>query len=217
MDNHRNDLTAEEIRGLVGDGPTMLEVGCHDGTHTRKFLKAMPNIRLFCWEPDPRPLRRFYEKIGYDRRVTIYPDALGNVDGLSPFYASTGKVGRHGDYDCSGSPCKPTGHLDEHPSVKFKPSEPLPFMRLDTWGLDNTLSGPIDFAWVDCQGSQRGFIAGGRLTLAITRYLYIEVHHNPMYEGEPTQDELIALLPGFEPLATYARDNILFKNRHDLT
>ena len=154
--------------------------------------------------------------IGDDPRVTLYHSGVGDIDGLKPFNASTGKAGHMDDWDHSGSYHKPTGHLEQSPEIKFKPPEPMPCIRLDTWRNINPSTRGIDFAWVDIQGSQRDFIEGGRLTLAITKYLYIECHHTPLYEDEPTQDELMCLLPGFEPLGIYGLDNILLKNRHNL-
>jgi len=212
-------MTAEEIRDLVGEAPVMLEIGSHEGSDTAKFLAAMPGIRLYCFEPDLRPLRRAMQLIDGDLRVEFYGRAVADVDGNKPFYASTGKAGSRDDWDYSGSLQKPTGHLTRSPEIKFKEPVLVPCVRLDTWrrqkrrrlGLDT-----IDFIWADIQGGQRDFIAGGRLTLAVTRYLYIECHPTPLYDGEPTRDELIALLPGFEPLGVYGNENILFKNRHDL-
>ncbi len=221
MKEYPRDMQADEIRALVGESPIMLEVGSHEGSHTVQFLKAMPGIRLYCFEPDPRPIARFKQTIGDDPRVTLYEQAVADVDGLKPFYASTGKAGDRDDWDFSGSLHKPTGHLARSPEIKFKEPVNVTCVRLDTWHRIIFCSmcaqiEQIDFAWCDIQGAQRNFIAGARLTLAITRYLYIEAHSEPLYDGEPTHDELIALLPGFEPLGVYGGDNILFHNRHDL-
>ncbi len=216
MRSHPTELTAEEIRGLVGEAPAMLEIGSHEGTDTAKFLAAMPGARLYCFEPDPRPRDRFERTIGDDARVTLYDTAVADMDGYKPFYASTGKAGHMDDWDFSGSLRPPTRHLKQSPDIRFKPPQNVRCVRLDTWHRLNPTIGRIDFQWVDCQGAQRDIITGGKLTLAVTRYVYIEAHHKPLYEGEPTQAELVDLLPGFEPLAVYALDNILFRNRHDL-
>jgi len=44
-----HDLSDEEIRGIAGDSPVMLEIGSHEGADTVKFLAAMPGIRLYCF------------------------------------------------------------------------------------------------------------------------------------------------------------------------
>ncbi len=211
---HPRGLTAEEIRGLVGESPLMLEIGSHEGADTAKFLAAMPGIELYCFEPDQRPIARFKKRIGDDSRVTLYELAISDCDGSHRFFPSTGKAGHMDDWDYSGSLNRPTGHRERSPEIDFKEQIEVPTNRLDSWlhvtEIGNRL---IDFAWVDPQGSQRKVIAGGQETLARLRYLYIECHHPfPLYEDEPSREELIALLPDFEPLGIYAQDNILFRN-----
>ncbi len=216
MRNYPRGLTAEEIRDLVGEAPAMLEIGSHEGTDTVKFLATMPGARLYCFEPDPRPRERFRHLIAENPRVTLYDQAVADIDGLKPFHQSTGKAGHMADWDFSGSLHEPTGHLKQSPEIGFKPPVDVRCCRLDTWHTCNPHIRKVDFAWVDIQGAQVDFIEGAKLTLAATRYLYIEAHHKPLYDGEPTHEELIAILPGFAPLAVYARDNILFKNRHEI-
>jgi FkbM family methyltransferase len=190
----------------------MLEIGAHEGSDTAKFLAAMPGIRLHCFEPELRAFVRLRGAVGDDPRVSLFPVAVADDDGLLPFYASTGKAGSREDWDLSGSLHRPTAHLTRTPEITFKPAALVPSVRLDTW-LDWHSETAIDFAWVDIQGAQRDFIAGARRALAAMRYLYIECHSTPLYEWEPTHDELIGLLPGFEPLGVYGGENILFRNR----
>lgn len=218
---HAAKIPAEEIARLVGrPDPLVLEIGCHDGSDTVAMLAAMPDGTFHCFEPDVRPRNRFWKRLGGNRQVTLYHCAITDTDESQPFYASTGKVNECRDWDYSGSLRVPTVHLTRSPEVDFRPPEPVECRRLDSWlhELAEWEEGirVIDFAWIDVQGGQRGLIAGGRLALALTRWLYIEVHQEPLYDGEPTQDELVALLPGFEPVALYEQENILFRNRHCL-
>ncbi len=215
-------MMADDIQKLVGHSPTMLEIGSHEGSDTVKFLEAMPGIRLFCFEPDPRPYARFKKLIGDDHRVNLYGFAIADHDGAHNFYASTGKAGRREDWDFSGSLCKPTGHLTRSPEIKFKEPVPTPCMRLDSWYEDwgITLAGlTIDFIWADVQGSQRLLIAGGRRVLNLTRYLYIESHDPVAYAGEPTQEELIEEIQAIAPLrpvSIWGKENILFERNNDV-
>lgn len=220
MKDYPRGLTAEEIRDLVGPAPRMLEIGSHEGSDTAKFLAAMPGIRLTCFDPELRATTRFKQLIGNDPRVHLIEQAVAHVDGEDSFNPSTGKAGDREDWDFSGSLNRPTAHLTRSPEITFKPPVRVRCIRLDTrykeeCYLNDGWPRPVDFIWCDPQGAQRKVIAGGRFVLAITRYLYIECHHpTPLYEDEPPREELIALLPGFEPVAFYDRDNILFKNRH---
>ena len=48
------------------------------------------------------------------------------------------------------------------------------------------------------QGAEGDMIAGGQATLARTRYLYTEYSNEEIYEGEPTLETLLAMLPNFQ-------------------
>ena len=213
-------LTATQIRDLVGDSPLILEIGCCECDDTAKFVEAMPKARIHCFEPDARPLAAIPEDILSNGNVLIHKLAISDKDELQDWHASTGKAGSYDDYYLSGSLSWPTGHLEQSPEIKFKGPVPIECMRLDTWYDNHQGSGPalrpVDFIWADVQGTQARLIVGGRLTLALTRWLYIECHPTPLYEEEPTQAELIDMLPGFEPMGLYEGYNILFRNRHIL-
>lgn len=214
MQNISREIEPDEIRELVGDAPVFIECGSHEGSHTVKFLAAMPEIRLHCFEPDKRPIARFKKAIGDDPRVSLYEVAVADINGYKSFYASTGKAGDREDWDFSGSLQRPTRHLTRSPEIKFKPPVKIPCIRLDTWLAGHPEIKCIDFAWIDIQGGQRSFIAGAQTALLLTRWLYIEAHHEPLYAGETTHDELIALLSNFKLQCVYARDNLLLKNRY---
>lgn len=216
MNRFPKGITAFQIRGLVGYGPNLVEIGCHDGSDTVKFLEEMPFAQIWCFDPERRATDRFEEKFSQDPRVTLYHCAIADVDGEHQFYASTGKAGRMEDWDYSGSLCEPTGHYTRSPEIKFKNPILVPCMRLDTWYQNEKRLKSLDFIWADVQGSQRLLIAGGKQTLCHTKWLYIESHDPPAYAGEPTQEELIVeLAEWFEPVDFYA-ENILFKNRKEL-
>lgn len=208
------EIEPDEIRQLVGtDAPILVECGAHEGSHTVKFLAAMPGIRLYCFEPDKRPIARFKQAIGDDPRVELHEVAVTDFDGCKPFYASTGKAGDREDWDFSGSLQRPTGHLTRSPEIAFKEPVAVPCIRLDSWLRHRPHIERIDYLHADIQGEQRNFIAGAQVALAMTRWIYIEVHHKPLYAGEPTHDELTALLPNFELQCVYARDNLLFRRK----
>src|SRR5438876_436268 len=58
-------LTHAEIATLLAkSNPTILEIGCNDGGDTLAFLRLMPQAKLYCFEPDPRAIRRFKTNLG---------------------------------------------------------------------------------------------------------------------------------------------------------
>lgn len=202
-------LTIEEIVTMVGrPDPVILDIGCNDGEHTQMFLDAFPDARVFCFEPDPRARLRFLTRVNSARAV-LFGAAVGAQDGKARFYQSGGSPdGQMRDWDLSGSIRKPKNHLSLHPWCTFDHETDVPLVRLDTWMADSGLDS-VDFIWADVQGAEGDLIAGGAETLARTRYFYTEYNDHEMYEGQPTLDQLRAMLSGFELLRVYA-DDVLF-------
>lgn len=223
------ELTAKDILRLVGPAPLMLEVGCNDGADTQHFLDAMPGIRLFCFEPDPRAIARFKTKV-HDARVALIEAAVSDVDGTATFHGSSGRVPAAQrtpdalpccfleEWDLSGSLLRPTGHLARSEWVTFPQDRnyQVSTIRLDSWLAAHPEIKGIDFMWVDAQGGEAAIFRGGQETLRHTRYCYFEFYNTPLYEGQPPLRELRKLLPGGEgqwDLLGIHGENALCKNR----
>lgn len=209
-------LPDEVLRGLVGrPDPTILDVGCNDGTHTKWFLDLFPKAKVHAFEPDPRPRERF-RRLVKDRRARLWDVALGATDGEAEFHTSTGdftprtKPGS-GDWDQSGSLRKPLKHLDMFPGVRFERTIRVRTMRLDTFAHAQDL-GPVDLIWADVQGAEADLIRGGAEVLARTRLLYTEYNEVEMYEGQLDLRRLLELLPDFEAIVRWPTD-VLLRNR----
>jgi hypothetical protein len=70
----------------------------------------------------------------------------------------------------------------------------------------------VDFVWADIQGAERELILGGRHALVRTRYLYTEYSDHELYEGQPSLNEILALLPEFRLIELWP-NNVLLGNR----
>lgn len=195
------------------DDPVVLEVGCNDGMHTRMFLDEFPSIRLFCFEPDPRPIIRFNRAI-HDPRVTLYPIALGDTTGQATFYQSSGtrSTAWLDDWDMSGSLLPASGHIKRTPWVNFTKRIMVDVQTLDYWVNQHPEIDTIDFLWTDLQGGEGKFVRGGLDTLTNkVRYFYHEFYKQEMYAGAPTREEVAAMLPDFTCVALFDCD-VLLKN-----
>lgn len=224
------DLRASEIQRFINrDNPIILEIGCNDGIDTLEFLKAIPNARVYCFEPDPRAIKRFHKTVD-DKRVSLDEVAISNVDGQAVFYGSSGRPperSRHpgalaccflDEWDLSGSLCRPTGHLDFSPWTTFPKDRQyqVETLRLDTWLNEHPEIYRIDFIWCDVQGAEALVIKGGSRLLALTEYFYTEFYDKPLYEGQLSLEKLQERLPSFEVEGIYG-DNVIFKNKGELT
>ncbi len=225
-----SEMTAEGTRDLVGDSPTILEIGCNDGTDTNRFLKAMPGATIYCFEPDPRAIARFRETVS-DDRVTLIKAAVADFDGPATFHGSSGRPPesrrsinhycRLDEWDLSGSLCKPTGHLNYSDWVTFPKDREyqVQVLRLDTWLACTPQVEHVDFIWCDVQGAEGLVIQGAQGVLDITDYFYTEFRRlYELYDGQPSLIDLRKMLLGFEFLKSCGGDkkvegNVLFKNQ----
>ena len=205
------------LHATVGAGArTVLEVGAHHGMHTELFLSAFPQAHIHAFEPDPRAAERFRANVT-DRRATLHEMAIGAANGRAEFHVSGGmppgatkeiEARYRKGWDQSGSLRAPKAHLERHPWCRFVRTISVEVRTLDTWSRKHA-PGPIDFIWADVQGAEGDLVRGGAETLARTRWFYCEYSNDELYEGEPTLDALLDLLPGFEVERLYASDVLL--------
>jgi 2-O-methyltransferase len=208
------------LRQLLGtDAPLILEIGANDGAHTNRFVTDFPDCTVYAFEPDPRAAAKFRAR-GHHPRIHLFEIAIGAQDGEAEFHVSSGlpdAMPAHirKDYplgwDQSGSLRAPKTHQTVWPWVKFETVIKVPVRRLDTWAKQNGITA-VDLIWADMQGAEGDLIAGGRETLARTRFLYTEYSNDEWYEGQPSLPHLAQLLPDFSILRRYPMD-VLFGNK----
>lgn len=211
-----SSITKEFICQLVSrPDPTILEIGCNDGSNTLWFLEIFDSPKIFCFEPDPRAASRFKRKIGNRPEVGFYECAISNKDGKETFYMSSGQENEMmpEGWDYSGSIRKPKNHLKIHPWCKFEKKIIVKTKRLDTWCKEKGIDR-IDFIWMDVQGAEIDVIRGGRNALRNTRYLYTEYNNKELYEGQLSLKQLLKKLAEFEVVVRYP-DDILLRNKND--
>lgn len=222
VEQYPGKLTPFDISTYLGrrDPDVLLEIGCNDGTDTVSFIRNFPRCHVVAFEPDPRAIRKFKERV--HGPCELVPVALSDELGTTTLFASAGEVGFHDlEWDKSSSICQPTRHLVRSPEITFpddkahRPS--VVMLTLDVWWSAWIADHPeypiIDFIWCDPQGAQAKIIRGGQKALSKTRWLYIEYYETALYEGEPNLMEMQAMLPDWELVATFEGENALFRNK----
>jgi FkbM family methyltransferase len=208
---YEDPIEKSKIRELVGDSPVILEIGCHSGADSREFLQHIPEASLYCFEADPRPIAAFkMQSLYFDPRCKFFEFAISDEDGEAEWFMSG--PGRGRDWDFSSSLCRPTGHLERWPDIKFDRRIIVKTQKLDTWLDDHPEIDVIDFIWADVQGSERMLIKGAQEALRRTRFLYTEYYEKPMYEGQPSLDEILFLLKTYKCVGVW-EDNALLENQ----
>lgn len=185
-------IAIPELKLLVGKlDPLILEIGANVGQTTEAFLQEMPDARIFCFEPDPRAISGFKDRIK-SPNVTLLEYAVGNDNGVVTFHQSDGE-GRAKDWNQSGSIRSPKLHLETWPWVKFETKIEVPIVRLDDWADDNQIEA-VDLIWADVQGAESDLILGGERIIRNTRFLYTEYGAKEWYEGQASLDEICDVL-----------------------
>ncbi len=205
-------LKHKSISRLLGKAdPTILEIGCNDGTDTLRFLDNFPDASVYCFEPDPRAAERWRSQVK-SPRATLFEIAIGAQDGVVEFHQSDSysRGGEDVPWDYSGSIHKPKAVCDAHPSLKFKGTVTVPLRSLDNWAAEHGIAD-VDFIWADVQGAEGDLVEGGPSTLAHTRYFYTEYDDGEFYETQWSLDRIAAALPNHHLMRKWAAD-ALFVN-----
>jgi FkbM family methyltransferase len=203
--HHGRALTKSEIHTLVSrDDPLILEIGCNDGTDTLEFLGEFPDLRIHCFECDPRPIGAFRSRIR-DSRCALHEIALSDRAGVATLHMSGGT--REGvtvrDWDQSSSLLEPTGHRFAYSWITFERDCEVETARLDDWASRVIPDEVVDFVWMDVQGAEHLVIAGGASTFARTRFCYFEYSDSELYRGQRDLSALLTALGPFRLLGTY--------------
>lgn len=193
LNMHIDDVFRYLIPILGAEGQRVIvEIGAHDGRTSdllRLLCRERPRYKAF--EPDSRNFRTM-RAAGLDP-ISV---AIASEKREARWFASKGETpgvkGRvHTD---SSSLMQPTKHLQDHPWCEFEETivlcQPLDYAL---YGIESNDAGHyhhIDLIWADVQGAQLEVIRGGKHALRATDYLFIEVHPEPLYAGEPTFEEL---------------------------
>lgn len=224
---------------LQKENPIILEVGAHLGEDTKRFLYEFKNLKIYCFEPDPRCIKKFKENIN-DNRCILIESAVSNKDGETTLYMSGGippaRIPRilrviglsrlclyyyrlqQKDWDASSSIKKCVSRSERYPWLTFNKKIEVKTIKLDTWARENNVEF-IDFLWVDVQGAERELIEGAVDAFKIINYFYTEYGETSPYPGALTKEETIKILEGynFELIEKYSSTepvgNLLFKNK----
>jgi FkbM family methyltransferase len=213
-----SEITKELIRECVAKlDPTILEIGCNDGSQTLWFLEIFENPKVYCFEPDPRAIARFKTKVGQRSNVNLFEIALSDHNGNITFYQSGGQRDEESakampeGWDLSGSIRQPRDHLKVHPWVTFDQSITVKTATLDGWCNEHGVEA-IDFILMDVQGAEIDVSRGGMNTLTKTRFIYTEYSNTELYKGQYTLKQLLKHLKNFKVLIRYPKD-VLLRNK----
>ena len=205
MLNYSDDpISMSELRTLLPDRPTIVELGAADGKGSLDFLQAFPGVRLFAFEPDPRNIEKHRLAV-QDDRCRLFPLAAWSTDGVMPLHQSDGVSPRTGgDWSRGSSLLTPKDHTTVFPWSSFPTQVDVETIRLDRWAAETIPGEPVDLLWADIQGAEAEMLKGATDLLTRTRYLLLEITPRAqLYRGQPTLPRLRSLLPNWKPEGAY--------------
>jgi FkbM family methyltransferase len=197
---------------------TLYVIGAHgfdEKSIIDRIFPALEQIVLF--EPLPE-LRAVLEGIaGLDSRVTVYPYAMSDENGMCEFRV-TNNSGQ-------SSSLLPLGtHQTIFPEVRVSQSFDVQTFRVDRFVEKFKVALP-DVLIIDVQGAEYKVLSAlGESVLGSVRLIYTEASTEAVYEGSRSLAEVEALLAprfiqiGFSPLtsATPTHGNAVFVRAEDL-
>ncbi|KPF66576.1 hypothetical protein IP69_14825 [Bosea sp. AAP35] len=164
---------------------TVIDIGANDGAFLeflQRFFKAEKSIAF-----EPIPAAREALAARKIPGVTLYPQALSNVTGMTTF-----EINAYGP----ASSMLPLGDISrkEFPQTsQIAERIDVPLARLDD--LIDPLTVPKGiFLKMDVQGVEDKVIAGGRNVIGSADYVMVEMSFKPMYEGQALFEEVHAPL-----------------------
>lgn len=161
---------------------TVLDIGANTGQFAEEAFRAFPGVTIYSFEP----ISECYEQLVQmsQRQPTLHPIelALSDRDGEAEFWLS------HYRGSSSFQKVLPM-HLDVWPFTEIEDNVTMRVARLDSMASELDLTPPV-FAKLDVQGHELSVINGGRETLSKCQRIMVECNFAPLYEGQPTFDQL---------------------------
>jgi FkbM family methyltransferase len=164
-------------------GPkTVLDIGGSHGQFAREAFRYFPEAPIYSFEPIPEcyeELLALREQIPNLQPMNV---ALSDHDGEQELWLS-------GFRDSSSLQQMLPAHVEAWPHTAVEARITVQLARLDSIAPTLTLKQPI-FAKMDVQGHELAVIKGGRETLSRCQRVMLECDFAPLYQGQPTFDEI---------------------------
>ncbi len=159
------------IERMIDSGDVILEAGGFDGTDTIGLAKMVPQGKVISFEPNPPRYKELASKTKDLSNVTSYPFALGEKNGMIPFYVCYGEQ-YDPIYEGASSALAPS----ESMKVNYQgPRIEVPCFILDDWCRENNQS-KIDFMWLDLEGYELQVLKSSPHILSTVKAIYVETN-----------------------------------------
>ncbi len=171
----------------------VLEAGASGGEDTFEWAALSEIETVYAFEPEPKSFQVLSKGAAkYGNKIQCFQKGLARVSGESELFVSENENAPD-NLAVSSSLNQPEGHLEFHPSIKFKKGSTISILNLDEWAEQNDVK-KIDIAWLDMQGSEFDVLESSPKILDTIDVIFTEVSLLPMYSGTPLYPQYRAWL-----------------------
>jgi FkbM family methyltransferase len=206
------EITKSELRNILGDVETILEVGANDGRDTLELALIFPQAIIHAIECDVRLIGLFNQRMRNFPKVHLHAFAAWKTEGFMKFHSSSGaSMG-------SSSLLEPKLIREIEPDIIFESRMPVVAARVSKL-IEAIDLEVIDLVWMDVQGAEFMILKDLQPHLSKIRSFYLEVEVQEMYEGEALYSEVLEFFikNNFIPKCEMSNGmhivNVLFTNR----
>jgi FkbM family methyltransferase len=192
----------EDVRFILGGSAArVVDVGCHFGDTTRRYLDSFPGCKVFAFEAEAANFALAKAALApYGDRVVLSNTAVSDKTGEIEFHVNS-HDGTHSVF-----PIGEQRYWGGHAVTLGR--RKVASVRLDDV-LPRTMDGQIDLLHMDIQGGELQALKGATQLLSERRIrlVYAEVSFFPLYEGQPLFWEIGKFLSehGFRLYSFYDR------------
>ncbi len=172
----------------------VFDIGSRDGEQAIELSHLFPAAHVYAVECNPETLARCRASISSHSNITLIEKAVNGYTGRCKFYPidtkrtiTTWPDGNPG----ASSLFRATG---DYPVEQYEQNEiEVDCIRLDDL-CDELRIHAIDVIWLDIQGAELLALQSAGSLLKTARYLYLEVSHRAIYDGQCMFEEVDAFL-----------------------
>ena len=165
---------------------TILDVGAHQGEFASAVLRVLPKVRVYSFEPLPDCHAKLAARFSRHERITSFNVALSDLPGTAQFHRSS--------FSKSSSLLPMAAlHREAFPWSAGSTQIEVPLETLDRLSEKLYLTPPV-LLKIDVQGGELKMLGGARATLKGIDHVLVEASFAPLYEGQPSFDQLYRFL-----------------------
>ena len=161
---------------------TVLDIGGSHGQFVKDAVRVFPGANIYSFEPIPECYRELLDLCKLVPNLHPINLAISDREGEQDLWLS-------GFRDSSSLHEMLPAHLAAWPHTEIESKISVQVARLDSVAPTLDLKKPI-FAKIDVQGHELAVIRGGRETLSLCERVMLECNFAPLYQGQPTFDQL---------------------------